>query len=79
MNYDAIEVSLTAGDLAFAPVNTLDALKDHPDFRTLTTRVKEYDVPLPQVPGLRKPEGLSVPQLGEHTQEVLADLVIPQK
>lgn len=78
-NYDSIEARLNKADLAFAPVNTLEALKDHPDFHTLTTRVNQFEVHLPQVPGLAKPEDLHVPRLGEHTHEILADLVNVQK
>lgn len=78
-NYESIDARLNKADLAFAPVNSLEALKDHPDFHTLTARVNQFEVHLPHVPGLPKPEDLEVPKLGEHTHEVLADLVNVQK
>ena len=74
LTYAQIDARLNAADLAFAPVNSLLQLRDHPDFHTFTTRVGEHLVDMPRVPGLAKPNALSLPDLGEHTSEVLARL-----
>ncbi len=70
--YSRLRRNLQHADLAFAPVNPVSALAAHPDFRTEPIRVGESTVELPVVPGRARPRGLAVPELGEHTAEVLA-------
>ncbi|NOX52006.1 MAG: CoA transferase [Gammaproteobacteria bacterium] len=69
--YAGISARLDQADIAFAPVNSIDQLKLHGDFRTQEVRVGEDIVKLPVVPGLPKPENLEVPFIGQHTQEVI--------
>ncbi len=70
--YAAIDAALTAADLAYAPVNSLAALRGHPDLRVTNVQVGDETVALPAVPGLDKPRNLAVPALGEHTASVIA-------
>jgi itaconate CoA-transferase len=70
-NYSELQKRLTQADLAFAPVNPIDALKHHPDFHSMTVTLGDETVALPVVPGLEKPDLLPVPSLGEHSEEVL--------
>ena len=74
LSFTEIETRFTAADLAFAPVNPLSTLKRHSDFHTTTVYVDDRRVNVPRVPGFARPEGLVVPRLGEHTEEVLARL-----
>ncbi len=69
--YTDLEVSLNGADLAFAPVNSIDKLKTHPDFHHFAVLLDGQRVELPLVPGLAKPGDLTVPALGEHTAVVL--------
>lgn len=71
MPYDEIDRQLSEADLAFAPVNTVADLGDHPGFRTAPARVDGETIRLPVVPGRDRPDNLRVPALGEHTDEIL--------
>ena len=69
-SYEVVDANLAAADLAYAPLNTVTALKDHADLHTQNIRVNDQSIPLPKVPGLDKPGDLKVPQLGEHTDAI---------
>ncbi|NKB97623.1 MAG: CoA transferase [Pseudomonadales bacterium] len=79
LNYTDIDRNLDRAGLAYAPVNGLAALKDHSDFHTYDARVGDQCVQLPIVPGHPAGETLSIPALGEHTDEVLDGLVNSKK
>lgn len=70
--YAELAQRLDAAGIAFAPVNPLSSLREHPDFHTSPVQVGEHIIELPRVPGLDKPDGQSIPALGEHTEEVFA-------
>ncbi len=74
MPYARVENNLHRADLAFAPVNSVQDLAAHPDFRQQSVIVHGESVSLPVVPGRARPSGLKVPELGEHTKEVLSRL-----
>ncbi|MEM7079594.1 MAG: CaiB/BaiF CoA-transferase family protein [Pseudomonadota bacterium] len=63
---------LDAADLAFAPVNSVADLAEHPDLHTHEVRVGGELVHLPIVPGQPVHEVLSVPELGEHSDTIKA-------
>jgi formyl-CoA transferase len=69
--YADVAATLSAADLAFAPVNGIDALSRHPDLRTQQVMVSGQTVLLPLVPGMAKSDTQQVPELGQHTEEVL--------
>jgi itaconate CoA-transferase len=75
------ETRLTQADVPFGTVNTLDDVLRHPQ---LEARARWFDVPSPvgdlralhhplNIAGMPRPVG-GVPELGQHTQEVLAEL-----
>ena len=72
--YTEVQERFEKADLAFAPVNNISKLKSHSDFHTVPVTVGETTVELPRVPGAPwLSERLSnVPELGAHTQEILA-------
>jgi crotonobetainyl-CoA:carnitine CoA-transferase CaiB-like acyl-CoA transferase len=70
--YAEIRERLDRADLAFAPVNPIESLKGHPDFRTVPIDVNGRAVDLPSVPGSVIEAGAVVPKLGEHTAAVKA-------
>ena len=72
LDFSELAKQLDRADLAFAPVNGVADLKQHPDFRTEPVQVGDEVVQLPAVPGLAKQQNLAVPRLGEHTQQVRA-------
>ncbi len=72
--YTQISDDLNQADVAFAPVNPVANLARHPDFGTHQIQVGGQTVSLPRMPGREIPESLSVPELGAHTDEVLAGL-----
>jgi crotonobetainyl-CoA:carnitine CoA-transferase CaiB-like acyl-CoA transferase len=76
LDYRSISQRLDLADVAFAPVNEISALKEHPDFHTETVRVGDQDVQLPRLPGFNDEQSAvaKVPTLGEHTEEVLKSL-----
>jgi hypothetical protein len=74
MKYVDVDKNLHEADLAFAPVHGLAHLKAHTDFHTFKVLSGDADIELPRVPGGRRPEGLVVPELGQHTAEVLGRL-----
>ena len=76
LDYCSISQRLDLADVAFAPVNEMSALKEHPDFHTETVRVGDQDVQLPRLPGSNGEQSAvaKVPTLGEHTEEVLKSL-----
>ena len=76
MTYAQVSQRFDQADLAFAPVNDVTALKQHPDFHTFAVQVGDVLIDLPRVPGLSAThqEPARVPELGAHTQEVLAGL-----
>ena len=76
LDYCSISQRLDIADVAFAPVNEMSALKEHPDFHTETVRVGDQDVQLPRLPGSNGEQSAvaKVPTLGEHTEEVLKSL-----
>ena len=69
-DYASLQLLLAAADLAFAPVNRVTDLKDHPDFHTRAVQVAGQTVALPLVPGREKTAGQVVPELGQHTDAV---------
>ncbi|MEM7098213.1 MAG: CaiB/BaiF CoA-transferase family protein [Pseudomonadota bacterium] len=73
-SYASIKQKLEAADMAFAPVNPVAALAEHGDFRTTKVMVDGQVVELPVVPGRSRPQTAQVPQLGEHTEEILGQL-----
>lgn len=73
-DYALISAQLSQAELAFAPLNPVAALAQHPDFDTHQIRVGDQLVDLPRMPGRTIPEQLAVPGLGEHTTEILAQL-----
>ena len=70
-DYAEVAAALMQADLAFAPVNGIEALRQHPDFGAFMVGLGDQQVALPNVPGLPRPEGLSVPRLGQHTDAVV--------
>jgi formyl-CoA transferase len=68
--YSQLQMLLDAADLAFAPLNRVGDLQDHPDFRTEPSWVGDTEINLPVVPGRTKTKGHRVPELGQHTAEV---------
>ena len=72
--YTEVQERFEKADLAFAPVNNISKLKSHSDFHTVPVTVGETTVELPRVPGAPwLSERLNnVPELGAHTQEILA-------
>jgi crotonobetainyl-CoA:carnitine CoA-transferase CaiB-like acyl-CoA transferase len=68
--YAQLSERLDAADLAFAPLNRVRDLQDHPDFRTEPSWVGDTEIDLPVVPGRSKTNGHRVPALGQHTAEV---------
>jgi len=69
-DYAQLRQRLDRADLAFAPVNTVAQLAGHADLRTQPVDVDGQMVSLPVVPGRMRPEGLRIPAIGEHTQQV---------
>ncbi len=72
--YEEIDAQLSRADLAFAPVNEVADLAQHPDLRTAPITVAGQQVDLPIVPGATTPGVQAVPALGEHTAAVLQNL-----
>lgn len=68
--YNELAERLHRADLAFAPLNPVAALAQHPDLRTQTVRAAGQSIALPVVPGRSRPSDLEVPALGAHTQTV---------
>lgn len=68
--YAQLQQRLDQADLAFAPVSSVAQLAQHADLRTQSVDVGGQAVPLPVVPGRARPDGLRVPSVGEHTQQV---------
>jgi crotonobetainyl-CoA:carnitine CoA-transferase CaiB-like acyl-CoA transferase len=77
----SVEARLTAADVPFGTINELADVIQHPQ---LTARGRWFDVPSPvgelralhhplNIAGLERPAG-AVPGLGEHTDQVLAEL-----
>lgn len=65
---------LLAADIAHAAVNEVSALREHGDFRTRLVRFGGIQVAVPVTPGQDAGELGPVPAVGEHTDEVLAEL-----
>ena len=71
---------LSQADLAFAPLSGVADLAVHPDLRVYSVHVDGQVIELPAVPGIGGLPGfeeaniLSVPRLGEHTEEILGGL-----
>ena len=71
-SYVELHEDLDAADLAFAPLNIVAELKNHPDFHTTGIEVGGERVELPVVPGRGRPSDLAVPALGEHTDAIIS-------
>jgi crotonobetainyl-CoA:carnitine CoA-transferase CaiB-like acyl-CoA transferase len=78
---ESAEARLTQADVPFGTINTLDDVLHHPQ---LEARDRWFDIPSPvgvlralkhplNIGGMPRPAG-GVPELGQHTQEVLAEL-----
>ena len=68
--YSQLSERLNAADLAFAPLNRVRDLQNHPDFRTEPSWVGETEIEMPIVPGRHKTSGHRLPALGQHTAEI---------
>ena len=73
LSFTEISRALDDADIAFAPVNELSGLRDHPDLHLSRVRVGEDVVDLPRVPGSQgyNESAQEVPSLGQHTREIL--------
>ena len=73
LSFTEISRALDDADIAFAPVNELSGLRDHPDLHVSRVRVGEDVVDLPRVPGSQGyiESAQEVPSLGQHTREIL--------
>ena len=58
----------------FAPVNDVGALASHADFRTRRVRFGNREIDVPVTPGHAPEGGVDIPEIGEHTEEILAEL-----
>ncbi len=80
--YAALSQALDQADIAFAPVNGMADLKQHPDFHSEPVQVGDTTIQVPRIPGLAVGEAVQrmtaaaqkVPRVGEHTEEILRDL-----
>ena len=73
LSFVEISRALDDADIAFAPVNDLSGLRDHPDLHLSHVLVGEDVVDLPRVPGSvgTDQRDQQVPYLGQHTREIL--------
>ena len=73
LSFIEISRSLEKADIAFAPVNELSGLRDHPDLHLMQVLIGEDIVDLPRVPGTvgTDQRDQEVPYLGQHTREIL--------
>ncbi len=73
LSFVEISRALDEADIAFAPVNDLSGLRDHPDLHLAQVLIGEDVVDLPRVPGSvgTDQRDQEVPYLGQHTREIL--------
>ena len=73
LSFVEISRALDEADIAFAPVNDLSGLRDHPDLHLAQVLIGEDVVELPRVPGIRDSDqkDMEVPSLGQHTREII--------
>ncbi len=74
LDFAALSELLLAADIAHAAVNEVSGLRKHGDFRTRGVRFGETTVEVPVTPGQEAGEMRAIPSVGEHTEEVLAEL-----
>ena len=74
MTFAELSALLLHADIAHAPVNDVAALREHADFRTQQVQLGDTVVEVPVTPGTAELTPLQIPQLGEHTHMVLAQL-----
>lgn len=75
---DELVERLTAGDIAFARLNNVEALQKHPHLRKIQidTASGSIELPAPGAIWTEKPrEYGSVPTIGQHTETILAEFV----
>lgn len=73
-NFAELGELLLAADIAHAPVNEVSALRSHADFRTRSVKLGDLEIEVPVTPGQESQELGSVPEIGQHTKEILAEL-----
>ncbi len=74
LDYLQLSERLLAADIAHAPVNEVRGLREHPDFRTQAVRYGHRHIEVPVTPGQPKQTESAIPEVGEHTLEILAEL-----
>ena len=75
LDYESLSGRLLAADIAHAPVSEVSELRKHGDFASRTIGIGTQSIEVPRTPGTADPETPArVPEIGEHTQEVLAEL-----
>jgi formyl-CoA transferase len=80
LDADALEQKLAAADIAFARVNTAADLSRHPHLRRITIGTPSGPVSYPAPAELRAAASRHygpVPALGEHTERVRAEFLVP--
>lgn len=74
LDYTALSDLLEGADIAHAPVNDVGALANHADFRTRRVRYGAREIDVPVTPGHSPQGGGEIPEVGQHTEEILAEL-----